>query len=187
MRVIAGAARGTHLSAPRDQRVRPTTDRVRETLFNILAHHPARPLSGAMVVDAFAGTGALGIEALSRGMAQGVFLDTAAASLLLVRENLERTHLGERASVRRGDACRPSGDPPAPAASLLLLDPPYGQGLAAKALAALDQAQWLAPGCVVAAEMDARQPEALPLVGVASRQIGDTLLLWGQLPVPAAD
>jgi len=121
VRVIAGSARGRRLESPRGTSVRPTSDRVREAIFNSLGSLDL--LRGARVLDLFAGSGALGIEALSRGAAHVTFIDRDPGALDVVRTNLELTGLAERATVRRGDALGQVGGDVS--ADLVLADPPY--------------------------------------------------------------
>jgi 16S rRNA (guanine966-N2)-methyltransferase len=159
MRIVGGRHKGRRLAAPGGRAVRPTTDRLREAVFDVLMHSAwgpdgADPVTDAAVLDAFCGTGALGLEALSRGAARAWFLDTSPDALDMARRNA--TALGEagRAVTIRADATRP---PPArTAAGLVFLDPPYGQGLAAAALVALAVAGWLAAGCVAVVELSRR-------------------------------
>lgn len=165
MRIVAGRHRGRTLIAPEGLAVRPTADRTREAIFNVLTHGKlvggkrpggklaggADPLAEARVLDAFAGTGALGLEALSRGAARVTFMESQAAALAALRANLEALGEGEKAEVLAVDVLRP---PPAPApCGIVLMDPPYNQGLAAPALAALAAAGWIAPGATVAVEL----------------------------------
>ncbi len=173
MRIVAGKHRGRRLEAPAGRRVRPTADRAREALFNILDHGGwARSgteqgggsiLAGARVLDAFAGSGALGLEALSRGAAHATFMDRDRAALETVRRNAET--LGEgRGSVSlvRADATDPPrADAPA---SIAFLDPPYGEGLAEPALTALAAAGWLADAALAIVELPAKAaaPEPPP-------------------------
>lgn len=152
MRVIAGRWRGCRLDAPQGADVRPTTDRVRESLFAVLegGRLPLR-LAGARVLDAFAGTGALGLEALSRGAGHATFLDRDDRALACVRANAARCRgAGAHIDIRRGDATRPPT--PTAACGLLFLDPPYASGLAAPALAALDAAGWADPAALAVIE-----------------------------------
>jgi 16S rRNA (guanine966-N2)-methyltransferase len=158
MRIIAGKHRGRALDAPEGRAVRPTSDRAREALFDILAHgrFADRPIcEGARVLDAFAGTGALGLEALSRGAAQASFIEKDRVALQALRANIG--YLGEErnAAVLPGDAL----NPPKAAApvSLAFLDPPYGEDVAAAALAALAAAGWLAPDALAVVEIAAKQ------------------------------
>lgn len=158
MRIIGGALRGRRLKAPPGQGVRPTSDRARQALFNLLAHGAALrglALDGAVVLDAFAGTGALGLEALSRGARRAVFLESDRAALAALAQNLRALDQEDRAVVVARDALRPG---PAPdKAAIAFLDAPYGSGLAAPALAALAQAGWLADGAVAVVEHGARE------------------------------
>lgn len=156
MRIVGGRHRGRALEAPPGATVRPTSDRAREALFNILSHgRLAAPFRDAAVLDAFAGTGALGLEALSRGAAEAFFIESDRAALEALRRNVKT--LGEelRAHVIAGDVTRP---PPARrGAALAFLDPPYRSGLAAPALAALAEAGWLAPTALVTVEIAAKE------------------------------
>jgi len=159
MRVIGGSWRGRRLEAPEGRTVRPTSDRAREAIFNILAHGAhtggeGSPIPDARVLDAFAGSGALGIEAMSRGAAQATFLDSDAEAVRAIQRNLTALKALAGTSVRRADCLAP---PRAPApCDLVFLDPPYNQSLAAPALAALAAAGWIADGalCVVEQQHD---------------------------------
>ena len=155
--------------------MRPTAGRVREALFDALEHNPAfvdTPLAGACVLDAFAGSGALGLEALSRGAGFVHFIDNDRRAIAAVRDNLAALGAGAQAAPHWRDATDPG---PAPAAAAIaFLDPPYGAGLAAPALAALAAACWLAPGAVVAVERGARDSVETPagFAAVSSRRYG---------------
>jgi 16S rRNA (guanine966-N2)-methyltransferase len=188
MRIVAGRHRGRVIAAPEDESVRPTSDRVRENLFNILAHarlgaEGGPVLENALVLDAFAGSGALGLEALSRGAAHVVFLDDDLTALECLRRNVAMLGEDAHATLVKADACRPPkpanvrGTPAA--RTLAFLDPPYRSGLAATALAALAGAGWLAPAALAAVELDSKDAFA-PLVGftpVDERQYGRTRIL----------
>ena len=157
MRIVGGVHRGRALAAPGDESVRPTSDRAREALFNLLEQgrvaRGGSRLAGAHVLDAFAGAGALALEALSRGADHATAFDVSTAALDLVRANAERLGETKRIDVRQADALAP---PPAPRpADLVLLDPPYGQDLALKALAALDAAGWVAADVLIVIETGA--------------------------------
>ena len=157
MRIVGGAWRGRRLAAPAGHGVRPTSDRAREALFNILENGPAfaeRDIAGAVVVDAFAGTGALGLEALSRGAALALFLETDSGALATLRQNLDSLGARERARAYPLDATQP-GRAPEPC-DLAFLDPPYGADLAGPALAALATGGWLKPGAVAVVELAKR-------------------------------
>jgi 16S rRNA (guanine966-N2)-methyltransferase len=172
MRVIAGRYRGRRLQAPPGDATRPTSDRVREALFSVLADR----VDGARVLDLFAGSGALGIEALSRGAAEATFVDTAPAAIRAVRANLEA--IGAAAEVRRADARRFLGGASAAARQydLVFLDPPYRLAgrLGDELTAALPAV--LAPGAAVVAESDRRAPLELGLPILDERRYGDTLI-----------
>lgn len=174
MRVIGGALRGRRLVAPEGLATRPTSDRARQTLFDVLMHAPwggRALLEGARVLDAFAGTGALAIEALSRGAAEAVLFETDPQAIAAIRRNLAACGLVARARVLRADATRPpAADRPA---GLVFLDPPYGEGLVARAVPALASAGWIAPGTVLVVET--ADEEAVALEGFAlfdDRRVG---------------
>ncbi len=152
MRIVAGRFRGRAIATPEHEGLRPTSDRVRESIFNILAHGIADfELEGARVIDLFAGTGALGLEALSRGASYCLFVEEGVEARALIRRNVEAFGLTGETRIFRRDATDlgPAGN--MPPYSLAFLDPPYGKGLAGRALAGLVQGGWLAPGalCVV--------------------------------------
>ncbi len=164
MRIVGGRHRGRRLVAPPGDQVRPTSDRAREALFNILSHGDlaaaGSPVADANVLDAFAGTGALGLEALSRGAARAAFIETDRAALGALRRNLAALDEEDAADIFAGDATRP---PRAPyAATLAFLDPPYRSGLAAPALVALAGMGWLAPRALAIVELAAKEPFSLP-------------------------
>ncbi len=160
MRIVAGKLRGRRLIAPPDQRIRPSSDRLREALFNILNNYDGpdgRGLpAGAVVIDAFAGTGALGLEALSRGARQVFFVERERAALTLIERNLSALGVGDAAQVISRDARRP-GAAPEPA-DLLLLDPPYGENLGPPALTAFAAHNWLRPGALCVLETAKKDP-----------------------------
>jgi len=162
MRVVGGRLRGRTLATPQSGAIRPTADRLREALFNILVHAYGDPVSEARVLDLFAGTGALGIEALSRGAAFALFIDDAAAARALVRENVAALGLGGVSKIFRRDATRLGAAQPVEPFSLAFLDPPYGQGLAERALVSAQSGGWLAPGALVVVEEAAKANFATP-------------------------
>jgi len=163
MRVVGGRLRGRALAAPKSMAIRPTADRLREALFNILAHAYGDPAGGARVLDLFAGTGALGIEALSRGAAFALFIDEAAEARALLRENVTAFGLGGAARIFRRDATRLGPVHPLEPFSLAFLDPPYGQqGLAEKALASARDGGWFTPDALVVVEESAKAHFAAP-------------------------
>lgn len=165
MRIIAGKHRGRRLRVPRGTELRPTADRVREAVFNILGHHPEVPdLDDAVVLDVFAGTGAYGLESLSRGAALAVFVDRDPLALKGIRSNAAALNEEEKAVLFRLDAAR-LADPPTAArapAALAFLDPPYGLGLAVPALEGLKSRGWIGTGAVCVVEVAAREAFAPP-------------------------
>ena len=162
MRIVGGRLRGRVLAAPKSQAVRPTADRLREALFNILVHAYEDPITGARVLDLFAGTGALGLETLSRGAAFALFVDDGAEARALLRENVAALGLGGVTKIFRRDATRLGPAHPIEPFSLVFLDPPYGQGLAEQALASARADGWLAPGALIVVEEAAKAGFAAP-------------------------
>ena len=152
MRVVGGRLRGRNLATPASQAIRPTADRLRESLFNILIHAYDDPIENARVLDLFAGTGALGIEAVSRGAAFALFVDNGAEARALLRNNVEALGLGGVTKVFRRDATNLGPAHPLDPFSLVFLDPPYGKGLAEKALSSLRDGGWLVPGALLVVE-----------------------------------
>jgi 16S rRNA (guanine966-N2)-methyltransferase len=152
MRIVGGRLRGRKLAAPASQAIRPTSDRLREALFNILAHAYGDPVSGARVLDLFAGTGALGLEALSRGAAFVLFVEDGAEARALIRENVEALGLGGVTRIFRRDATKLGPVHPLEPFTLAFLDPPYGKDLCAPALTALRNGGWVAPGALIVVE-----------------------------------
>lgn len=167
MRVTGGQFRGRALAEPPDNRVRPTSDKVRQANFNILAHHDfgnGFTLEGARVVDVFAGTGALGIEALSRGAVYALFVDDSADSRALIRKNVEALNLTGATKIWRRDATDmgPLGAGAGGPFELAFLDAPYRKGLTEKALGSLASGGWLAANAVAIAETAADEQIATP-------------------------
>ena len=152
MRVVGGRLRSRPIAGPKSDGLCPTADRLRESLFNILMHAYGDPVSGARVLDLFAGTGALGIEAVSRGAAFTLFVDNGAEARALLRNNVEALGLGGVTKVYRRDATNLGPAYPVEPFSLAFLDPPYGRGLADKALASLRAGKWLTPEALVVVE-----------------------------------
>lgn len=169
MRIVAGQFRGREIIAPEDKRIRPTSDRARESLFNILQSGRLQreaggsadaALAGISVLEVFAGTGALGLEALSRGAQIVTFLEKDPGALKILRQNIERFGCGNRCRVLQADALEP---PAAEApADLILLDPPYGEDIATGTLQALAEKGWVAAGCLIALEQPAGRTLVLP-------------------------
>jgi len=182
LRIVAGTHRGRMLRAPEGLDIRPTSARARESLFNILAHADfglggASPLAGARVLDAFAGVGALGIEALSRGAAHCTFMDKSPVAVRAIGDNLRMLKETERALVLRADATQPQ--PSRQPCSLCFLDPPYRSGDGPKAMAGLARAGWLAPGAVVTLELARTEDAEAPpgFVQVDERRYGAAKIL----------
>ena len=186
MRIVAGRLGGRRLAAPGaagggKAHLRPTSDRVREALFNHLAHshYGTPPLpQDRRVLDLFAGTGALGLEALSRGAARAVFIDDLAAARALIRENVETLGLTGQTKIWRRDATRLGpcrGEP----FDLVFLDPPYRSGLGDAALASARAGGWIAPDAVIVVELAADEPAPGPdwLTLAERRRYGDTQIL----------
>lgn len=164
MRITAGRHKGLTLEVPPGERLRPTADRARQAIFNILIHG-YDAVASARVLDAFAGSGALGIEALSRGAISLVALDKDRVAATIIARNLARAGERERGLILPHDALTPpraADYPRFSPCSLVFLDPPYGSGLIAPALASLGRQGWLAPGALIVVEMDRRESFAVP-------------------------
>lgn len=178
MRVIAGRAKGRRLLSVPGEGTRPITDRAKEALFSILGHEVAR----ARVLDLFAGTGGVGIEALSRGAAHVTFVERAGKAVDTLRQNLKLTGLEEHARVERADVFRVLEHPPAEPYDLIFIAPPQYQGLWLKALEAVDaRPTWLAPGGQVIVQIFPKEYVASPLQNLAlidERRYGSVLLLF---------
>jgi 16S rRNA (guanine966-N2)-methyltransferase len=162
MRIVGGRLRGRALATPRSHAIRPTADRLRESLFNILVHAYGDPVTGARVLDLFAGTGALGLEALSRGAAFALFIDEAAEARALLRENVALLGLGGVSRIFRRDATSLGAAQTLAPFSLVFLDPPYGQGLAEKALVSARAGGWLSPEAAIVVEEAAKAAWPVP-------------------------
>lgn len=152
MRVVGGRLKGRNIASPTTQAIRPTADRLRESLFNILIHAYENPILDARVLDLFAGTGALGIEAVSRGAGFTLFVDNGSEARALLRNNVEALGLGGVTKVYRRDAADLGPAHPVEPFSLVFLDPPYRMKLAEKALASLRDGRWLTPGALLVVE-----------------------------------
>ncbi|WP_336488466.1 16S rRNA (guanine(966)-N(2))-methyltransferase RsmD [Methylobacterium nigriterrae] len=176
MRIVGGDLRGRRLAAPRSDAIRPTSDRLREALFNVLAHAYDDAVAGARVLDLFAGTGALSFEALSRGAAYALLVDEGAEARALIRQNIEALGLEGATRLFRRDATRLGPAGPAGRFSLVFCDPPYNRGLAPAALAAAAAGDWLAPGALVLVEEAGSAALALPpgFAELERRGYGDT-------------
>jgi 16S rRNA (guanine966-N2)-methyltransferase len=152
MRVVGGRLKGRNIASPASRDIRPTADRLRESLFNILIHAYGDPIDGARVIDLFAGTGALGIEAISRGAAFALFVDNGAEARALLRNNVEALGLGGVTKVFRRDAGDLGPAHPVEPFSLVFLDPPYQMKLAEKALGSLRDGGWLTADAMLVVE-----------------------------------
>ena len=162
MRIVGGRLRSRPLAGPKSDAIRPTGDRLREALFNILVHAYGDPVSGARVLDLFAGTGALGFEAVSRGAAYALFVDEGVEARALLRQNIETLGLGGVTSIFRRDATKLGPAHPLESFDLVFLDPPYGKGLAEKALVSAREGGWLKPQALVVVEEAADAGFAAP-------------------------
>lgn len=180
MRIVGGRLRGRALKSPATQTVRPTSDRLREAIFNMLAHAYGDPADGGRVIDLFAGTGALGLEALSRGARFALFVDDSVEGRALVRDNADTLGLTGVSKIFRRDATGLGAMPPQDQFTLAFLDPPYGRDLAPLALASLRDGGWLAQGAIVMVEESAKTvfvtPEGYELLD--QREYGDTQVVF---------
>jgi len=178
MRIVGGARRGLKLAevgeGDRAAHLRPTTDRVREAIFNLLQNSPRPdPVPGARVLDLFAGTGALGLEALSRGASRVTFVEDGAAGRALIRRNIELMQAMGVTDLYRRDATAMGPCRGAPF-TLVFLDPPYGQGLGERALASCIEGGWIAPGAIVVWEEGTAPAPPAGFTQLDQRRYGDT-------------
>jgi 16S rRNA (guanine966-N2)-methyltransferase len=162
VRIVGGRFRGKQLRPPSDAGIRPTSDRTRESVFNILMSRLGPNLDGLKVLDLFAGTGALGLEALSRGAAGVTIVDTGAEARGLIRDHIEAFGAGGVAKLLRRDATQLGSAGTFGPFDLVFLDPPYGKRLGELALAALRDGRWLAPGATLVLEESTDAAVALP-------------------------
>ena len=181
MRIAGGRFGGRTLHAPAGRATRPTADRVREAIFNVLVHGiEGFEIEGARVLDLFAGSGALGLEALSRGARFALFVEEAASARAVIRRNAEELGVIGQIKIWRRDAARLGPCPPMPPFDIAFLDPPYGKGLGEAALASLAAGEWLKPGAVAVLEEVERSavepPQAFTLLD--RRVYGDTQVLF---------
>ncbi len=179
MRIVAGRLGGRTLKGPASQSVRPTSDRLREAIFNILAHSYGDVVANARVVDLFAGAGGLGLEALSRGARFALFVDDGAEARALLRTNIESLGVAGLTRVFRRDATRLGLAPPGDKFDIAFLDPPYGRDLSGRALASLVDGGWLNEGavCVIEEAKDAAVTLPDGLAGLERRDYGDTQIV----------
>ena len=182
MRIVGGRFRGRTLAGPRSDAIRPTSDRLRETIFNVLTHAYGDPVSGARVLDLFAGTGAMGLEALSRGAAFALFVDEGAEARGIIRANVEALGVGGETRLFRRDATRMGRATPNAAFSLAFCDPPYGKDLAPRALRSCADGGWLAPGALVVVEEAQGAQVALPegFAELERRGYGEMKVVFGR-------
>jgi 16S rRNA (guanine966-N2)-methyltransferase len=163
MRIVGGSHRGRVLNAPEGRDTRPTLDRVREALFNILSHASRwydddfNPLYDGVILDAYAGSGALGLEALSRGASNAVFFDTDRKAIAIIEQNIKDLRVSDKARAQRADATKPPRV--TTPASMIFLDPPYGKTLLEPSIAALAKAGWIDANTLIIAERDPRDPQ----------------------------
>ncbi|MGJ8529523.1 16S rRNA (guanine(966)-N(2))-methyltransferase RsmD [Maritalea sp.] len=179
MRIVAGKFRGKSLHSPETDEIRPTSDRVRENLFNILANHFGPTFHEVRVLDLFAGTGALGLEALSRGAEHATFVDTGVEARALMRENIQDFGVAGQARMLRRDATDLGQVQRIPPCNLVFLDPPYSQGLGEKALAAALAGGWIADDAIIVWEEAKSAEVTIPegLTELDQRNYGDTKIL----------
>ncbi len=180
MRIVGGEFRGRNLAAPKSNAIRPTTDRTRESLFNILAHAHPGLLDGTRVLDLFAGTGAVGIEALSRGAKSALFVENSVEGRSLLWENIDALGLHGRARILRRDATDLGPASNIEPFDLVFADPPYGKGLGEKALFAAHAGGWLKPGSVTILEERADVEVMVDPVFkfIEERSFGDTKMYF---------
>src|SRR5882757_9367872 len=189
MRVVGGRLRSRPIAGPKGEGkfegLRPTSDRLREAMFNILVHAYGDPVTGARVLDLFAGTGALGIEAASRGAAFVLFVDDGVEARSLLRNNTEALGLGGTTRIFRRDATKLGPAHPLEPFSLVFLDPPYGKGLAERALTSAKEGGWLTPDALIVVEEAADVDFAAPhgFEEIERREYGDTQVVFLK-PVP---
>jgi 16S rRNA (guanine966-N2)-methyltransferase len=180
VRIVGGEFRGRPLAAPSSRAIRPTSDRLRQTLFDILAHAMGDPVPDARVLDLFAGTGALGLEAMSRGAGYVLFVEEDVEARGLIRRNVESLGLTGRTRVYRRDAAALGEIGSLAPFGLAFADPPYGMGLGERALAEATAGGWLAPGAVAVLEESARAGiPAIPGLDLLDRrETGDSALYF---------
>jgi 16S rRNA (guanine966-N2)-methyltransferase len=176
MRIVGGQFRGRTLKSPSSYAIRPTSDRLRESVFNILMHAYGDPISGARVLDLFAGTGALGLEAMSRGAKYALFVEEAAEARGLIRENVETLSLTGATKIFRRDAAKLGTIGAIAPFDLAFCDPPYGKGLAEKALTSARAGKWLLPAALVIVEEAVKSGFKTPdgFEELERRQYGDS-------------
>lgn len=182
MRIVGGDQRGRRLATPKTDAIRPTSDRLREALFNVLTHAYDDAIVGARVLDLFAGTGALSFEALSRGAAYALLVDEGAEARGLIRENIEAFGAEGRTRLFRRDATRLGPVGTSGTFGLVFCDPPYGRDLAPPALVSAATGGWLLPGALVIVEETASVVVTLPpgFTALERRVYGDTAVVFAR-------
>jgi 16S rRNA (guanine966-N2)-methyltransferase len=187
MRIVGGRFRGRPLAGPRTDAIRPTSDRLRESLFNILAHAYGLPEPGTRVLDLFAGTGALGLEAISRGAAHALFVENGVEGRGIIRTNVEALGLTGATRILRRDATDLGRAGTIHPFHLAFCDPPYGKGLGERALAGAAAGGWLTPGALCVLEERAgigvEPPPAFEMLD--RREAGESQLIFLRLSAPA--
>jgi 16S rRNA (guanine966-N2)-methyltransferase len=181
MRIVGGALRGRAIAAPAGRAIRPTADRIREAIFDILGHGiPGFTPEGQRALDLFAGTGALGLEALSRGARYCLFIDTSAAARALIRRSVEALQVIGITRIWRRDVTDLGPCAPLPPFGLVFADPPYGKGLGERALQSLIAGGWLGPGAVIVLEEAEEVPVTPPpgMIAIDRRRYGDTQVVF---------
>ncbi|NOZ32465.1 MAG: 16S rRNA (guanine(966)-N(2))-methyltransferase RsmD [Alphaproteobacteria bacterium] len=187
MRIIAGRFRGRPIASPQGNNIRPTADRLRETIFNILTSRLADGFAGLEVLDLFAGTGAMGIEALSRGAARCLFVDHSIEARALLRQNMENFGLGGQSRLLRRNATDLGPVGKFGRAGLVFVDPPYGEGLGEQALGSALAGGWIAPGAtIVFEEAKGASPALPPHARLDRRDHGATSVWIFQVENPGA-
>ncbi|MBX9930093.1 MAG: 16S rRNA (guanine(966)-N(2))-methyltransferase RsmD [Methylobacterium sp.] len=182
MRIVGGAHRGRRLATPKSDAIRPTSDRLREAVFNVLVHAYDDPLPGARVLDLFAGTGALSFEALSRGAAYALLVDEGAEARGLIRDNIEAFGAEGVTRLFRRDATKLGPVGTSGTFSVVFCDPPYNRDLAPLALRSAAEGGWLAPGALAIIEEAAIVNVALPegFTELERRVYGDTAIAFAR-------
>ncbi|WP_134679507.1 16S rRNA (guanine(966)-N(2))-methyltransferase RsmD [Paracoccus ravus] len=188
MRIIGGNLRGLKLAdvgaGDAAAHLRPTTDRVRESIFNLLVNGThGNPIPNARVLDLFAGTGALGLEALSRGASRVAFVDDGVTARALLRQNIDKARAMGVSDVWRRDATK-LGENRGPGFDLIFLDPPYGKGLGELALESARTGGWIAPGAMIAWEESTPPPALAGFERIDQRKYGDTVITLLRLEAP---
>jgi 16S rRNA (guanine966-N2)-methyltransferase len=182
MRIVAGRFRGRLIAAPSSRAIRPTSDRLRQTIFNILEHGHGDPVTGARVLDLFAGTGAMGLEAISRGASFCLFVDHGAEARSLMRSSIEKLGCAGQARIFRRDATKLGTAKPLAPFALVFCDPPYGRGLAPAALSSALAGGWIAPDATIVVEESAGCAFTFPsgLIETERRMQGDTMIAFAE-------